>query len=343
MADPRFYSVAGPFKLKQLAKAAESKIGEDVNPEAEFVDVRPLSEAGPDHISFLDNKKYLESFSKSRAGACIVHPDHASKAPKKMALLLSEEPYRAYARVASAFYPLTEPKGRKSKSANIDKTASIGKNCTIEPGAVIGAKAEIGKNCRIGANAVVGEGVVLGQDCLIGPSASVTHSLVGDRVTVNAGAQIGQDGFGFAPGEDEHLKVPQLGRVIIEDDVDIGANTTIDRGSGPDTVIGARTKIDNLVQIAHNVKIGRNCLVVSQVGISGSTEIGDFVMLGGKAGLAGHLRIGSGARVAAKGGVMGDIEAGATVGGFPARPMKEWLRGVAVLRRFAKKNDEEND
>ncbi len=326
--------------MEKLAAVAEARIGDGANPETEFVDVQPLSEAGPDHVSFLDNKRYLESFEKSRAGACLVHPDHASNAPEGMALLLTEEPYRAYARVAAAFHPPTAIKKHPAKSAVIDKTAKIGTGGRIDPGAFIGAKAEIGKNCRIGVNAVVGEGVVLGNDCVVGPCSSLTHCLIGNRVTIQAGARIGQGGFGFAPGPEEHLKVPQLGRVLIEDDVDIGANTTIDRGSGPDTVIGAGTKIDNLVQIAHNVKIGENCLIASQVGISGSTEIGNSVMLGGKAGLAGHLRIGDGARIAAKSGVMGDIEAGATVGGFPARPMREWLRGVAVLRRLAEKANE---
>lgn len=326
--------------MKKLAAVAEARIGDGANPETEFVDVQPLSEAGPGHVSFLDNKRYRESFEKSRAGACLVHPDHASNAPKGMALLLTEEPYRAYARVAAAFHPPTAIKKQPAKSAVIDKTAKIGTGGRIDPGAFIGAKAEIGKNCRIGVNAVVGEGVVLGNDCVVGPCSSLTHCLIGNRVTIQAGVRIGQGGFGFAPGPEEHLKVPQLGRVLIEDDVDIGANTTIDRGSGPDTVIGAGTKIDNLVQIAHNVKIGETCLIASQVGISGSTEIGNFVMLGGQAGLAGHLRIGDGARIAAKSGVMGDIKAGATVGGFPARPMREWLRGVAVLRRLAEKADE---
>ena len=266
-----------------------------------------------------------------------MHPDHAEKAPDGMALLLSDEPYRAYARVAAAFYPnagvLTLPAG----TPVIDDTATIDEGCYIAPGAVIGANAEIGPGCRIGPNSMIGPGVVMGRDCVIGPNVSIAYSLLGERVTVLAGAQIGQDGFGFSPGKKKHLKVTQLGRVIIGDDVDIGANTTIDRGSGPDTVIGAGTKIDNLVQIAHNVKLGRNCFVVSQVGISGSTEIGDFVVLGGQAGLAGHLVIGNGARIGAKSGVMGNIETGATVGGFPARPLKEWLRGIAVLRRLALK------
>ncbi len=337
MADPRFHSASGPFSLKELAELSGASIGDGADPEAEFVDVKSLGEAGPEHVSFLANKRYVESFAKSRAGACLVHPDHGDAAPKDMALLLSEEPYRAYAKVAAAFYPPEPPESGTAPSADIDKTAKIGKGCRIEPGAVIGQAAEIGPNCHIGANTVIGRGVVIGKECAIGPNVSLACCLIGERVSIHAGARIGQDGFGFAPGAGGHLKVPQLGRVLIEDDVDIGANTTIDRGSGPDTVIGMGTKIDNLVQIAHNVKLGKSCMVVSQVGISGSTEIGDFVMLGGKAGLAGHLNIGAGARIAAKCGVMGNVEAGATVGGFPARPLREWLRGVAVLRRLAQK------
>ena len=337
MADPRFYSTGKPIKLEKLAEVAEARIGDGADPEAEFIDVQPLSVAGPKHVSFLDNRKYIDSFAESRAGACLVHPDHAARAPEGMALLLTEEPYRAYTRVAGAFYPPPAVKEQTAQSAFVDKTAKIGKGCRIDPGAFIGAKAEIGKNCHIGANATVGDGVVLGDDCTVGSGASVTHCIAGNRVIVQAGAQIGQDGFGFAPGPDQHLKVPQLGRVVIEDDVDIGANTTIDRGSGPDTVVGEGTKIDNLVQIAHNVKIGKHCLIVSQVGISGSTEIGDFVMIGGQTGLAGHLRIGDGVRIAGKSGVMRDIEAGAAVGGTPTQPMREWLRSVAVFIRLAKK------
>ena len=337
MADPRFHSASGPFSLKELAELAGASIGDGADPEAEFVDVKSLGEAGPEHVSFLDNKRYVKNFSKSRAGACLVHPDHGNAAPKDMALLLSQEPYRAYAKVAAAFYPPEPPESGIAPSADIDKTAKIGKGCRIEPGVVIGQAAEIGPNCHIDVNTVVGRGVVIGKECAIGPNVSLAFCLIGERVSIHAGTRIGQDGFGFAPGQDGHLKVPQAGRVLIEDDVDIGANTTIDRGSGPDTVIGMGTKIDNLVQIAHNVKLGKHCMVASQVGISGSTEIGDFVMLGGQAGLAGHLKIGAGARIAAKCGVMGNVEAGATVGGFPARPLREWLRGVAVLRRLAQK------
>ena len=337
MADPRFYSVAGPFSIQDLAEVAEAKIGDGADPEARVIDVQPLDAAGPDHVSFLDNKRYIEQFSKSRAGACLVHPDQAGRAPGGMALLLSKEPYHAYARIAAAFYPRLSARNLTPGPALIDDTATIAEGCDLAPGVVIGANANIGENTCIGANTVIGEGVVMGQDCIIGSNVTLSYSLLGDRAVIHAGARIGEDGFGFAPGQDKHLKIPQLGRVIIEDDVEIGANTAIDRGSGPDTVIGAGTKIDNLVQIAHNVTLGRNCFVAAQVGISGSTKIGDFVLFGGQAGLAGHLHIGDGARIGAKSGVMSDIEIGATVGGFPARPLKEWLRGIAVLRRIALK------
>jgi len=337
VADPRFFSVSEPFSIGELAEVAGARIGDGVDPDARLNDVQPLDVATSDHISFLDNTRYVKQFSTSRAGACLVHPDHAGLAPDTMAVLLSDKPYRAYARVAAAFYPLAGVLDLPASPITIDETAEIGNGCTIATGTVIGANAIIGENCRIGANTVIGPGVTLGRDCVIGSNVTLVCCLLGDRVTIHAGAQVGQSGFGFAPGLEEHLTIPQLGRVVIEDDVGIGANTTIDRGSGPDTVIGAGAKIDNLVQIAHNVKIGRNCFIASLVGVSGSTKIGDFTMIGGQAGLAGHLHIGEGARIGGQSGVIGNIEAGATVGGFPARPMKEWLRGVAVLRRIALK------
>ncbi len=337
MADPRFFSVAGPFTLKTLAEISRAQIGGGADPDSLFSDVATLASAGPGDVAFLDNQRYLDAFTTTKAGACLVHPDLAPKAPRGMALLVTPEPYHGYARVADAFYPAPPPKAAVAPSAVIDDTAALGEDCRVDAGAVIGAGARIGRRCHIGANAVIGDAVVLGDDCVVGSCASLAFCVVGARVVIHAGVRVGEDGFGFAVGKQEHLKVPQLGRVRIEDDVEIGANTTIDRGAGPDTVIGAGTKIDNLVQIAHNVQLGRSCMVVAQVGISGSATVGDGVMMGGQAGLTGHLRIGSGARIAAQSGVMRDVESGAAVGGSPAAPVREWLRGVAAVARLARK------
>ena len=215
--------------------------------------------------------------------------------------------------------------------AEIDPSAEIG------PLAVIGAGARIGPRCRIAPLALLGPGVVLGADCRIGAQASVTHALLGARVYVYPGARIGQEGFGFATTAQGFVTVPQLGRVILEDDVEIGANSTVDRGSAQDTVIGAGSRLDNLVQIGHNVRLGRCCVVVSQAGISGSTVLEDFVQIAGQAGLTGHLHIGRQARIGAQAGVMADVAAGADVVGSPAEPVREFFRAVAAVRRLARR------
>jgi len=339
MTDSRFYTVAGPFSFNQLAEIAKAEVS-DPSSDKMFVDVAPLQDAGSEHVSFLDNKKYVDAFLESTAGACVVHPAMADRAPQGMLLLLSKDPYRAYARIAQAFYPFNNKEDSINPGAIIDPSAKIGHGCSIAAGVVVGARAEIGGNCDIAANSVIGDGVVIGENSRIGPLVTLAFCKIGANAIIHTGVRIGQDGFGFAMGPEGHLKVPQLGRVLVESDVEIGANTTIDRGTGPDTVIGAGTKIDNLVQIGHNVRTGRGCVIVSQVGISGSTVLGDGVVIGGQAGLAGHLNIGSGVQIAAQSGLMRDVDPGQRVGGSPAQPVRDWMRGVAMLEKLSKKKGE---
>jgi UDP-3-O-[3-hydroxymyristoyl] glucosamine N-acyltransferase len=208
---------------------------------------------------------------------------------------------------------------------------------TIEPGAVVGREAVIGAGTTIAAGAVVGFRVVVGSDCYIGAGATVTHAIVGNAVIIHPGVRIGQDGFGFAMGAKGHVKVPQIGRVIIGDDVEIGANSTVDRGALSDTIIGEGTKIDNLVQIAHNVIIGRHCVIVAQSGVAGSAELGDFVVMGAHSGVIGHVKVGNGAQIAGMAHVKNDVEPGARMGGTPARPFKEWAREVAAIKALGKR------
>lgn len=340
MADPRFFSVAGPFTVAEIARRSGAAIGGAGETERLLRDVASLETAGPDDVTWLDNRKYLAAFRTTRAGAAFVHPDLAGEAPKSVTLLVTAQPYRGYAIAAQTFYPEPPPTPGIAAGAVIDPTAQLGEGVAVEANAVIGAHAEIGRRALIGANSVIGPGCVLGEDVRVGPNVSVSHALIGARVRLYPGVRIGQDGFGFALDPKGYVKIPQVGRVIIEDDVEIGANTTIDRGAGPDTIIGAGTMIDNLVQIGHNVQIGRGCVLVSQVGISGSTRLGDRVMIGGQGGLIGHLSIGSGARIGAQAGVMRDVGPGETVIGSPALPAKEFFRQVAAVQRLTKKKGE---
>ena len=348
MTDPRFFPNYGPFTLGDLQKLASFEVAvslgngehEPANEEvlAQSVqDVAPLDRAGTHDLSFLDNAKYIETFHQSKAGYCLIRPKQAEGAPSGMVLLLTPDPYRCYALLAQAFYPRKVSEGMIHARATVDESAIIGDETHIDVGAVIGRDVEIGEDCIIGANSVIADGVRIGNGTQIGANCTISHALIGNKVIIHRGVHIGQDGFGFALGRGGHVKVPQLGRVLIEDEVEIGSGTCIDRGTGPDTTIGFGTKIDNLVQIGHNVQIGKHAVIVAQVGIAGSSRIGDGAVLAGQVGVAGHLKIGAGARIAAQSGLMTDVPPGASYGGSPALPITEWHRQSIALSRMTKK------
>jgi UDP-3-O-[3-hydroxymyristoyl] glucosamine N-acyltransferase len=330
--DPRFFARTGPHTLAAVADAANA----EAPPRRIMLSgVAPLQAAGPDRVSFLDNKRYLPMLAETRAGAVIVHPDLADRVPQDSVAIVTDEPYQGWAKVASLFHPPPPVRPGAHPSAVVAADAVVDPTAEIGPLAVVGARAEIGARCRVGPLAAIGDGVVIGRDCRIGANASVSHALLGARVYVYPGARVGQEGFGFAVTGEGFLTVPQLGRVILEDDVEVGANSTVDRGSAQDTVIGAGSRLDNLVQIGHNVRIGRCCVVVAQAGISGSTELEDFVVIAGQAGLAGHLRIGRRAKIGAQAGVMSDVAPGMDVVGSPAQPVRAFFRQMATLRKLA--------
>nr|WP_270937757.1 UDP-3-O-(3-hydroxymyristoyl)glucosamine N-acyltransferase [Roseomonas sp. MO-31] len=300
--------------------------------------VGPLDAAGPSEVSFLDNRRYASQLSATRAAAVVLAEEFAAKLPQGVAAIVTAQPYLGFARIAARLHPRAAARPGIHPTAVVDPTATLGPGCEIGPYAVISAGAELGAGCVIGPHAVVGEGVVLGEGCRIGAHASLSHCLAGRGVVLHPGARVGQEGFGFAVTPEGRFEtMPQLGRVILGDAVEIGANSCVDRGSQGDTVLGAGTRLDNLVQVAHNVRTGRACVIVAQVGISGSATLGDGVQLGGQSGVTGHLTLGDRVRVGAQAGVMNDIPAGTDVVGSPAWPAKETLRAVAALRRLGQK------
>jgi UDP-3-O-[3-hydroxymyristoyl] glucosamine N-acyltransferase len=323
--DPRFYEALGPVTLGELARLAGVELSTPEAAARQILNVAILSRGARDSISYLADSKHLDALRHSACGACFVRPSDMTAAPASCVALATSAPQAAYATAAARLHrPRTD-----GPEAMVEAGAVIG------PGAVLGPGVQIGRGTVVGANAVIGAGTAIGRDCVIGPSAVVGFALIGDRVRIHAGAVVGEPGFGAARGEGGLVDMPQLGRVILQDGVTLGANSCVDRGAFEDTVVGENTKIDNLVHIAHNVRVGRNCAMAAYTGISGSVVIGDGVQFGGKAGVADHVTIGDGAVIAADAAVMRDIGPGEKWGGSPARPFRQWMREAAWLSHAA--------
>jgi len=346
MRDTRFIPAPKPLTLAEVAELVGAKLVRG-DPAAAIHGAAPLEAAEPGDISFLDNPKYVKHLAETRASACLCQERYANRVPPAVAVLATAQPHRAYARYMAAAYPSAlRPRGLYGSfelHGTVHPEARLEEGVRVEVGAVIGARAEIGRGTIVAANAVIGEAVAIGRDAYIGANAVIQHALIGNRVIIHPGTCIGHDGFGFAMGPSGHTKVAQIGRVIIQDDVEIGANSGIERGANRDTVVGEGTKMGGQVQIGHNVQIGRHCVLVSQVGIAGSARLGDFVAIGGQSGVNGHVTIGDGAQIAAVSVVHGDVPPGSRWGGVPARPVREWFREMGALRKLALKDRAESD
>lgn len=336
MIDSRFYDRLAPLTSSELADLISTP-----RPDLErsFSGLASLEAAGPNDIAYCADKAHAGALAATRAGMVITLPALVSRAPDTTQCLSTAHPAQAFALAARR---LTAPKSSAGAALGVHPEARVEPGALISPGASIGPGAEIGSGTRIAPGAVIGPGVAIGRDSIIGANASIHFALIGDRVTLSAGVVIGESGFGVAAGPAGLMDLPHLGRVVIQDGVSIGANSCVDRGFLGDTVIGEGTKIDNLVQVAHNVRIGRYCVLAAHTGISGSVTIGDGCQLGGRVGIADHVTIGPGVRLAAASGVAGDVPAGETWAGYPARPRWQWLRETVWLSRAAAVKTEKN-
>ena len=342
MSEPIFFRRGGGMTVAEIAQLTGAEPGRGAQLDRRIADVAQIDRAGPSDIVFLDRPQFSQHLATTHAGACLTTKQFAAEAPPHVTVLCSNEPYRAFVAVARKLFPTAERPSSLfecegvADAATVHPSARLENGVTVDPGAVIGPRAEIGAGTTIATGAVIGPDVCIGRDGSIGAGVVVTHALIGDRVILHPGCRIGQDGYAFMRSDKGHEKIVQIGRVIIQDDVEIGANSAVDRGGIRDTVIGEGTKIDNLVQIGHNVSIGRHCLLVSQVGVSGSAIVEDHVILAGQVGVSDHVTIGEGAAVLAKSGVGFDIPAAERWGGVPAMPVRDWLRSYAQLRRMAR-------
>ncbi|MFV0627114.1 MAG: UDP-3-O-(3-hydroxymyristoyl)glucosamine N-acyltransferase [Alphaproteobacteria bacterium] len=335
MVNMTFFKNKGPFTLKEIAEKCELRLPDESKSEMKISAISALDEANETEICSFYDKKSKDKASQTKAGACIVSEELKNFVAAQTVVLVSENPKLSAYKLNLMFYDEVKPETKISERASVHPTAKIGKNCSIGDFAVIGANAEIGDNCIIEPNVTISHSVKIGNNCKIAANSSISYALIGNDCYIYSGARIGQDGFGFLLQQGQHKRIPQLGLVIIGNDVEVGANSCIDRGALDNTIIGDGCRIDNLVQIAHGDKFGRGCVIVAQVGIAGSTTLGDYVVLGGQVGVADHVHIGTGAQVAAQSGVMREIEPGAVMMGTPTVPFKDFMRQVAYIQKMA--------
>ena len=342
MAQQTFFRQPPRLTLVDIAALTKAHLVDAARAGQSVHGLASLDEAGPMHLAFFDNLKYAEQLAQTHAGACLVHERFEGRVPSHVAVLRAAQPFRAFVDLArhlhaDALRPQSSCGNTGiSPSAIIDTSARLEDDVIVDPLAIIGPDVEIGSGTLIGANVVIGPGVKIGRDCNVGPNSSIHNTFIGNNVLIHPGCHIGQDGYGFIFGKDGHIKVPQTGRVLIQNHVEIGAGTTIDRGSLRDTVIGEGTKIDNQVQIGHNVTIGRHSLIAAQCGLAGSLTIGDNVAMGAKVGVNNHVHIGDGAQVTAMSAVKDSIPAGERWGGFFAKPTKQWFREFLAVERLVR-------
>jgi UDP-3-O-[3-hydroxymyristoyl] glucosamine N-acyltransferase len=343
MAQPNFFKQPPSSTLADIAALTQAQLVDPSRGGLQIRGLASLDEAGPMHLAFFDNLKYADQLASTKAGACLISARFEARVPAHVAVLRAAQPFHAFVGIARAWHgDALRPQSwfdndGIAPSAIIDRTAHLEDGVIVDPLAVIGPRAEIGAGTVIGAGAVIGADVRIGRDCNVGARSAIQFALIGNNVLIHPGCSIGQDGYGFIFfGPEGHLKVPQTGRVLIQNNVEVGAGTTIDRGSLRDTVIGEGTKIDNQVQIGHNVTIGRHCLLAAQIGLAGSLTIGDNVALGAKVGINNHLKIGDGAQVTAMSAVKDDIPPNGRWGGHFAKPTKQWFREIIAVERLVR-------
>lgn len=342
MTDPVFFEPARSYLAGEIAHLTGAVLADDRRAQTVVRTIASVHDGGEGALVYIEGKRNALRLNGLQAAAVLCTSEVASRVPADVACLVTPNPQQAFAQVGRLLFPqavrpeaITGETGI-SPSAHVAADALIEAGAVVEAGAVIAAGAAIGSGTIVAPNAVIGRNCQIGRNGYIGPGATILNAFIGNNVIIHGGVQVGHDGFGFVGGANGPEKMPQIGRVIIQDNVEIGANSAIDRGAMSDTIIGENTKIDNLVQIAHNVRIGRGCVIAGHCGISGSVTVGDNVMMGGRVGIADHLTIGSGARLAAASGFMNDVPAGEVWAGIPAKPMFEFMREVASVRKLAR-------